>query len=1037
MKAFKIILTIFLALVCSGLVAQEKESRITGKITGENGKPVAGAFVSVPGKDNVKTNDTGEFSISVSDKNDRISVWADGYYRYSQLLKGRDKIVITLVPENKANYAEEVIMPYGTEKSPEKNTAATALTKKDFALGSLHVEDALTGKVAGLQIVGKSGMPGEGSYFNLRGIRSLVASNAPLIVIDGVPYIPDMNESPLLNGYSRGIFSNYNVNDYQNITVLKGAAAALYGSMGSNGVILIETDKAASDDLKTRISFNGQYGVNYKSKDLPLLGVANFKQYLSDIGMTHYENMSDLLTNFPFLQDDPEYYYKFLYNNNTDWQKEIFSPSFVTDNLLRVEGGDAIAKYDISVGYMGERGTLDETKSNRYHTQINTDVLISRKWEMFTTVGLAYTETQLQEQGMVPETNPMLAAYFKAPLLSPFQRNAENRNLVAYDTARYGISNPVAIVNSLHAKTKVYDATIRAGLNFRPNDYWTLTGVFSLYYNYNRESIFIPGVNSQTIVPLENGRANNTVRTGIAEALNMYYNIYASYNRTFGIHRLNAVAGGQVMTTRREYDAGKGFNTVNDYYQTLDKVTNTHNLAFFGYIDLWNWMNYYVHADYTFNDLLRADLNVSADASSSSGVDASRFGVFPSVGMTFMAKGLTPLLNSSWLNRLNVRAEYGLTGNSRFSSNYGKNYYESAMFQVMSGIRRANIPNTNLKWENDEQLNLGLDLTVWQHRIDVSADYYVVNSRDVVFGKPISSAFGTNNYFDNVARLQNRGIELSLQASVVKSRNFEWIIGGNIAFNDSEVKSLGEGVNEKVITLSDGSEVVTRVGERPYQFYGWEADGIFHTTAEAKAANLRNAWDNSFAAGDVRFKDQNDDHVIDSKDRVLLGSAQPKYHGAFYTSLQYKNVMLSANFTYSQGNKAYNAVRRSLESMSDFNNQSEAVLQRWQLEGQSTDMPRAVYGDPMQNSGFSSRWIEDASYLKLKNITLSYSFNKTFLKLFRSGTFYITGENLVTFTKYLGLDPEFAYSYEESRLGYDYAKVPLARTVKFGLNLKF
>lgn len=1038
MKIYRIILTLLFTCIVAMAMAQEKGFKVKGLVLGENGQPIEGAFVSSTNQENSKTNAKGEFELTINHPKAEISVWADGYYRYTRAVRGQEDVKILLIPDTKAKYSQEVVMPFGTKQTSGLTGTWTNIAKKDFGLGHSRVEDALSGKVAGLQVTAKSGMPGEGSYLNLRGIRSLESTNAPLIVINGVPFIPDMNESPLINGYSRGIFSAYNLNDLQNITVLKGAATSLYGSMGSNGVILIETDGATSEDLNTRISFNGQYGVNYKNKSLPLLGVDDYKSYLTDIGMTQYSNMADLFNQFPFLQDDPNYYYKYMYNNNTDWQKEIFSPSFVTDNLLRIEGGDAIAKYDVSVGYMGDRGTLDNTKTDRYHTQLNTNIMVSRKWELFATVGLAYLESQLQNQGMVPEVNPMLSAYYKAPLLSPWQRNADNKNLVQYDTARYGVSNPVAIVNTLEAKSKVYDINVRAGLNYRPNTYWTLSGLFSLYYNYNRENMFIPGMSSQTIVYQNYGKAKNIVKTGVAETLNMFYRMNAGYSRTFNsIHAVNLNLSGQVLTTRREYDAGTGFNTTNDFYQTLNSVSDKTNLKFTGYIDLWNWMNYSLHADYTFNHLIRADINVSADAASSTGVDATRFGWFPSAGLTFMAKNTPWLINSSLINRLNVRAEYGLTGNSRFSSNLGKSYYESAMFQVLSGIRRVNIPNTRLKWENNELLTLGLDLSAWKNRIDVSLDYYLENSRDVIFKTPISSVFGTDSYYDNVGQIRNNGLELSLQASLIKSAKFEWIVGGNIAWANSEVKSLGAGVQQRIISFSDGSQIITRVGDSPYQFYGLQANGIFRTNAEAEASGLTNVQGKAYAGGDMHYLDQNDDHIINDKDRVALGSAQPKYHGAFYTSIQYQNFMLSADFTYSQGNKAYNAVRQSLESMSNFNNQSEATLQRWQLDGQVTDMPRATYGDPMNNAAFSSRWIEDASYIKLKYITFSYTFNKTFLKLFRSGTLYVTGENLLTFTKYLGLDPEFSYSYTDVQQGYDYAKVPLAKSVKFGINLKF
>ncbi|MCC8173002.1 MAG: hypothetical protein LIO65_00980 [Odoribacter sp.] len=255
---------------------------------------------------------------------------------------------------------------------------------------------------------------------------------------------------------------------------------------------------------------------------------------------------------------------------------------------------------------------------------------------------MAYIENKLQEQGMLRGTNPMLAAYIKAPVLSPYQKNPEGYNLVAYDTVRYGMSNPVAIVNNLEAENRVYDINLRIGLGYRPLENLYINGIVGLYYNYNRERIFIPGYENSSIIVSDNRDAYNVVRVGVAEALNMFYNVNANYNKTFNnIHKLNVLAGGQILKTRREYDAGEGYNTTNDFYKTLDRITNkSSTLKFFGYIDLWNWMNYYLHSDYTYNNLVRGSVNVSFDAASSTGVDANRFGVFPSAALTLMAKNL-------------------------------------------------------------------------------------------------------------------------------------------------------------------------------------------------------------------------------------------------------------------------------------------------------------------------------------------------------------------------------------------------------------
>jgi TonB-linked SusC/RagA family outer membrane protein len=1035
MRHNKIALTILFVLLVFGLSAQD--ITVKGKVTAPDNQAVPSAVITISGVEGVvQTNEEGEFEVKVADTDGILTVSAQGFYDLSQPLLGRTDVRIVLVDMAKPKYNEDLVFPHTKLTKSAQTSAAKNIGAKD--LDQVHtIENALQGEVSGLRVINKSGMPGEGSYLNIRGVRSLVGKNMPLILVNGIPYLPDTEESPIIGGYSRGIFNGLNVSDIQNITVLKGAEASIYGSMAANGVILIETNGvSASDKLETQISLTSQFGLSWNDQQIPVMNGDEYKSYLTDVGLTYYANMADLIGDFPFLVDDPDNYYNYLYNNKTDWQDEVYSPSVVSNNVLRVEGGDAVAKYDISLGYMNEGGVIDNTKRDRYHTQINTSINVNRKLELLASIGLAYMQADLQEQGLIKETNPVLVAYNKMPLLSPYRKDPNGSVLDEYDIARYDVSNPVAITNTLAANTRQHNVNIRFGANYEVTPELLLSGTIGLFYNYDQENIFIPGRSSNTIVSMNNGLAENTVRSGAGEVKNMYYNLNAKYKKMFDSGNLLNVYGGlQMLTTSKEFDGGAGYNTANDFYRTLNFVESG-TTKFFGYINEWNWMNMYAHGDYTMNNLLRASVNVALDGTSSSGVDASRLGVFPSAGLTFMAKHLESLENSTFINKLDFRVEYGLTGNSRFSSNYGKNYYQSTPFLVLSGIVRSNIPNTNLKWETTKQLDLGVELSVLKNRLDLGVNYFNATSTDVLFAQPVSSVFGSPTYYDNSAEIANSGIEAELSASLLKSKSFEWIVGGNISTLTNEVKSLGN-VSKQIMDLPDGAEIITQIGEDTYSFYGYKAEGIFASQAQATAANLKDWRGINYEAGDVRYEDVNNDGQIGEEDKQILGSATPDFFGGFYSYIRYKNLSISAEFTYSSGNEAYNATRRSIEALDNFNNQSRAAINRWQLDGQVTDIPKAVYGDPMNNNAFSSRWIEDASYLKLKYVTLAYEFDQTFLKFFRSGKIYVTGENLFTWTDYLGLDPEFAYSYEEAFQGVDYAKAVIPRSVKFGFNLNF
>lgn len=1018
---------------------------VRGKVQSTDQSPVADAVITLPGHESVRSSQDGSFELKEVEATGHLTVWATGFYVQTLPLKGQTELQIQLIPEDKYKYNETLVLPFRTETGTNEGISSSNLSKKDFALGSMSIDKALKGEVAGLQVTQKSGMTGEGAYFNLRGLRSLVSDNAPLIVLNGVPFLPNKNESRLISGYSRSVFQALNINDIQNITVLKGAEAALYGSMGSNGVIMIETDGAASDDLNTKISYFAQVGVNWNSKQMPLMKNQEYKSYLSDIGMTYYNNMETFFGEFPFLTD-PNNIYSYLYDNSTDWQNVISGNSLVTDHLFRVEGGDAIAKYDISLGYTRDEGTLLNTASSRYHTQINTNVLVSQKFEIATTVGLAYLNGSYQEQGMNAATNPMLAAYQKAPLLSPFKSDINGNELATYSSYYFGASNnmdfagsnPLALVETLTSGNRQYDVSAKVALTYKPTNDLSFNANVGLYYNYDQENMFIPGINNKDIMPIydQYGQASNTVRVGVAETFNMYVGLNGAYKKTLDErNRLDANAGFQMITTSNEFDAGSGRNTPNDFYQTLGDV-NAVGRYFFGYIDVWNWMSYYARVAHTYDDVLRTSVNVSIDGASSTGADAPQFGVFPSLSMTYMAKNAGWLSGVDAINTFNLRAEYGLTGNSRYSSKYGKYYYTSRPYQGISGIIRANVPNTELEWEKNAQFDLGMDVSMLNNRVDVSLGYYNSQSTDVLMISPNSSVYGTGVYYSNDAAISSDGVELSVNVTPIQTKDFRWVLGGNVAKANNSVKSLG-GVQETLITLSDDAQLITRVGEDPYAFYGYETNGVFATTDEAVAANMKNLNGLTYSAGDVRYVDQNNDGYINEEDRVILGSASPDLLGGVFNRFQYKQFALDVNLAFSIGNEAYNAVRRSMESSSDFSNQSRAVNRRWTMEGQITDMPKASWGDVIGNNDFSDRWIEDASYVKLRDVTLSYSFNKPVWNFFQSGVLFVTGENLLTFTNYLGMDPEFSYSYSDALQGIDYAKVALPKTVKVGVNLKF
>ena len=1041
---------LLILLTTAALPAFAQDNTIRAKITGIDNTPLQGAIVSVVGTaESVISDENGAFELKLPAGKGTLRIVAEGYYmREYPLKKSVIPARIVMVPENATDYAGTTQLPLYEERRDNRSAVNASLDRKDMK-NYLSADLSWQDGVAGLQVVHKSGMPGEGAYFNLRGTHTFTAENTPLLVVNGIPFLFNSDVSSVINGYSRDALFGFNANDIKSITVLKGAEAAMYGSLASNGVILVETQQATSDNLNTRISFTGSYGASLSKRGLPFLDAMQYRNYLQDIGMTRYSSMADLQNDYPFLRSGDNAY-SYLFCNNTDWTKEITRTAFVTDNVFRIEGGDEIAKYNISFGYTNEGGTIDNTSTQRYHTLINTDVMVSRWVDIFTNVNLAYITSDLQEEGMKYETNPLLAASAIMPNLYPYTREPNGNVLSTYSSyngwnvnpnpayAYDNASNPVALVNTAKGEDKIYDVNVRLGINWKPTVNWTITGLLNIYYDYTEESLFVPGINDRAIVPQLYGTGFNYVSKGVRRQSFYYYGANAMYQKLFGnIHDFRAYGGVRLITKSFEYDSESGYNTANDNHQTMTSDLDERTII--GNNDDWKWLSYYLHADYNFNHLLKASAGLSIDGTSVSGVDAPRFGFFPSASLTFFAANTGGM--PDWIDIFNLSAEVSLTGNSRFSSNYAKNYYLSSNLFNMGTIVRSNMPNTRLEWEKTTQFDAALDLSLARHLFDIHFNYFYADAHDLLLDRNISSVYGTPLYYDNTAAIETQGYELALRFNPVHTKDFDWSISGNIATARSKVASLGNKQTQDIITFTqyngDDAQVLVRVDETPYQFFGYRTDGIYATDDEAKKAGLVNSGGKAYQGGDVRFIDTDGNGIINDDDRVTLGTATPDFFGGVSTTLRYRWLSLTADFGYSVGNKAYNAMRRQSESMNTFHNQAASVLNRWQVDGQVTDMPRAAYGDPSGNNIFSDRWIENASYFKLRALTLAYHFDNKLFRFCRSGTIYVTGENLFAATRYLGGDPEFAYSYDESMRGFDYAKVALPITIKAGFKLNF
>ncbi|TJZ61131.1 SusC/RagA family TonB-linked outer membrane protein [Sphingobacterium olei] len=1023
---YRLILTSTVVLGTLPIFAQ---TIISGKVLSSYDKaPIPNAVVSIVNTShNTQTKANGTFRFEDLDTfPSTIRVWSPGYYEAIVEVLGRTEFEVTLISEGRIKYDNVIDGAFS-----EKNSAY--LQSTDYRAGAIGIENVLVGEMAGLRITNKSGMVSEGGTINFRGARSFEADNSPLIVIDGIPFLPDATNSPIIGAYSRGILSAINVNDIKSVRLLKGADAARYGSLGSNGVLSLET--SSSLDLQTVIEFKGNYGVAHNFRTIPVLGVSDYKSYLGNVGMTEYDDMGQLLNNFPFLRDDPNYFYNYLYNNTTDWQDLIYRNAFVTDNHLRVKGGDAVAKYDLSLGVLNQNGALDQTRNTRYSTRMNTTVALGAKFDLNAAMGLTYATSKLQEQGISRETNPVLAAMYRAPVLSPYKKDRDNNLLPDYDAIGYfGVTNPVALLNDGNVSSDIYDVFVNANLIYKASANLRFTGTVGLFSNYTRQALFVPGLSSGTVAPLEGGIALNTARAGEGQTSNIFLGVNTLYDKTFGQDVWQIGGGIQSIMSSQEYDAGSGRNTSSDFYRTLN-YTNAAGRMFWGYSEKWNWLSFYGFSSYNFRNLVKVDASLNVDGSSVSGNTANRFGLFPAADVSFLMSNYGGIKDVESINSLILKLGYSKTGNSRFSSKLSKSYYSSQLYRQLAGVVVGNIPNTGIQWEDNQNVQANLIFSGFDRKFNLNVGYYYSKSSNLLNMFPVSPIAGIDRVYINGGQIDNHGLEVDLNLSVLDNRTWSLAIGGNISTLNSTVKQL-VGNSSLIVDQPDEVQRINMVGQSPFSFYGYEFMGVISSQAEAQAHNLTDFRTQAFEAGDALFNDVNQDGVIDKQDKQLLGSSLPKLFGGGSVSLRYKQFNLQGYMSYSQGGRMYNGLRRSLESQDGWANQSEATLRRWQADGQVTDIPKVQYGDPMENARFSSRWIEDASYLRLENLIFSYSISKSRIKALSNSEWYIAGENLFTWTNYLGLDPVTEYANQVEYTGLDYGKVALPRTFKIGVNIK-
>jgi len=973
---------------------------VTGQVTDKQGQPIPGASVLIKGSSTGTISDLdGKFTLPDISSKDILVISFIGMI--SKEVAVGDKMNITVVlEENVVGLDEVVVIGYGTIQKKDLTGSIATVKTEDLALQPVaSVGDALQGKAAGVNVI-SSGEPGSNVTFRIRGTGT-INSNSPLVVVDGFP----------ING---GI-NQVNTNDIESIQVLKDASAtAIYGSRGANGVIIITTKRG--DSNKPKFNFTYYHGLQSATNMVDMLNASEFAQLHNEMLNNNGIGPNSAFANPATL------------GKGTDWLDAMFKVASIQNYSLSYSGGNEKSNIYVSGGYLDQDGIVIKTGFKRYLVQFNTDTKINDFLKFGNSIKL---EHDIKTKGDYNIQNAM-----KALPTQPIYREDGNYSGTINQSLYDGdIENPIGKANVVKNSTKGYNAhgTIYGELKILEG--LKLKSIAGLETNFWNDRTWSPAYewDSQT-------QENSYLYQASSQSITWMWDNTLTFDKTLATdHRINAMIGSSAQANRYEFMNGSIEEFASDATQQLNNGTSGTTLH--GNASEWSIMSYMGRANYVFKDKYYLTGTVRFDGSSRFG-ENNKWGTFPSASAAWRISN-EPFFSgiSPYINDLKLRAGYGVTGNLP-SDNYDfASVYDTYAYNFngtyVSAVVADKMPNPNLHWEGQKQFNMGFDAAFLNNRINLTTDVYKKNTEDMLvpMAVPISTGYSDEDVpYINAGKITNKGIEFTVSSKNIDG-DFSWTTDLTMSFNKNKVVSIND-----TTPMSTGSIglnyylAIIEAGHPINEFYGYVTDGIFQTQEEVDNHAVQVAGNDPYnrtSAGDIRFKDLNNDGVIDDDDRTYIGNPNPKFIYSLNNSFSYKGFDLDIYIQGVYGNKIINANRFYTESMSATYNQTKQTLTRWTGEGTSNSMPRAVYSDPNNNNRASNRFVENGSYLRLKNVTFGYNIPAQLLEKVKLSTvkLYISGQNLLTFTKYEGFDPEVSVD------GIDNNLYPVTKTISFGINI--
>ena len=976
----------------SGINLGQQKKEISGTVKDSKGQTLPGVGVIVKGTTiGTITNIDGKFTLLVPIDVKTISFSFIGMKTVEVDINGQTNIDVVL-QQSLVSLDDVVVIGYGSQNRKDITSSISTIPLDDAkSMPTVVTADAMIGKVSGLQVLQPSGKPGTDFTILVRGMSSLTGNARPLFVIDGVI-------SSSLN--------NLDINNIESISVLKDAAAAgIYGAAGStNGVILIKTKEGQKG--KTIFEFNSTTGIQAIQKYLPTLNTTELQALNSDIannaGFTSPTIPSSMLS------------------NNNDWQKLVYRNAAVSAINFSASGGGDNGNYFIGLGYVGQQGIVLTSDYNKYNLKMSAE----QKLNNWFSVGSDMNFCRSISHDVPDNQNGRFGGLVSAALIAPEYGPIKDINgYYASIPLSSGVLNPLGDI--WLKQTKINNNNLFGNVHAQINLPFSLNFKTRLGAELNNGATsYFEDPTLTTTAASINGEGGYSTFSGIQ----LSWDNILNFNKKIEANSIDFILGSSYLQNNAVSSVQVARNFVSGITQLIgasQNVTNTTSS------DAWKTMSYFARAQYDYDRKYMATVSIREDGSSRFGTD-NKWAIFPTFSLGWRLNSEKFLKDVKEINDLKLRTSWGITGNTPTNSypsysllSLGNNYTFDGSSLNNGVILSSLAGNPNLKWESTRQFNLGVDASLINNRIGFTLDYYIKKTYDLIYPLTLPLTTGQASKYVNLpnANIQNSGIEFSLNAKVIKSKKINWSSNLNFSFIHNVVRNLSDQdvVYSGLVPVVNQTVSITKTGYALGSFYGYVDQGVDPAT------------------GNLKFKDLNGDKIIDNNDRTVIGNPFPKCYYGFTNDFSYNNFFVSLLIDGVNGNSVFNATKLETTGMYDYSNQSTDVLKRWEKPGDITSVPKAIYGDPANNSRISSRYIENGSFLRFRTLSFGYNFpnelcNKIKIKGLR---IYGTLQNILLITKYSGYSPDLNAGGSSTTVqGLDMGTYPQSRSYIIGLNLQ-